>query len=69
MVTIFGPKVANTKCDHYLGKFICYSEDITSALCVPLAIITPHSLNSPDWTCVAVGFSSGFVRFFTEVSI
>ena len=23
----------------------------------------------PDWTCVIVGFSSGYVRFYTEVSV
>jgi len=25
------------------------------------------STGRPDWTCIVVGFSSGYVRFYTEV--
>lgn len=26
------------------------------------------STGRPDWTCIVVGFTSGYVRFYTEVS-
>lgn len=48
----------------------CFSEQITSVICLPIAQVnTKLSTHcSPDWFCIAIGFSSGFVRFYTEVS-
>ncbi|XP_022917832.2 rab3 GTPase-activating protein non-catalytic subunit [Onthophagus taurus] len=40
---------------------------ITSVLCLP---VVSHGQTSsqvgPDWTCIAVGFQSGYIRFYTE---
>uniref|UniRef100_A0A2S2P4L9 Rab3 GTPase-activating protein non-catalytic subunit n=1 Tax=Schizaphis graminum TaxID=13262 RepID=A0A2S2P4L9_SCHGA len=43
-------------------------EQITSVVCLPIAAIdTKLSTHcSPDWFCIAIGFSSGFVKFYTE---
>lgn len=41
-------------------------ETITSVLCLPLASQKRSLEGSPDWTCVVVGFSSGYVRIYTE---
>jgi hypothetical protein len=48
--------------------FLPYSEQITSVLCLPLISKGKSSHCGPDWTCIIAGFSSGFVRFYTEVS-
>uniref|UniRef100_A0A672NL22 Rab3 GTPase-activating protein non-catalytic subunit-like n=1 Tax=Sinocyclocheilus grahami TaxID=75366 RepID=A0A672NL22_SINGR len=42
-------------------------ECICSVICIPLASQKRSSTGRPDWTCVVVGFSSGYVRFYTEV--
>ncbi|XP_034944441.1 rab3 GTPase-activating protein non-catalytic subunit [Chelonus insularis] len=43
------------------------NEFITSILCLPLISLgKSSSINNPDWTCIAVGFSSGLLRFYTE---
>lgn len=41
-------------------------EVITSILLIPLVSQQKTSGGSPDWTCVVVGFSSGYVRIYTE---
>ncbi|KAF4522485.1 hypothetical protein B566_EDAN002570 [Ephemera danica] len=41
-------------------------EEITSVLCVPLLSQLKSSPSGTDWTCIVVGFSSGYVRFYTE---
>ncbi|XP_014669497.1 PREDICTED: rab3 GTPase-activating protein non-catalytic subunit-like [Priapulus caudatus] len=41
-------------------------EQITTITCLPLASQKKSSHGSPDWTCVIVGFSSGYVRIYTE---
>ncbi|KAL1121962.1 hypothetical protein AAG570_003370, partial [Ranatra chinensis] len=43
------------------------SEQITCVLCLPVAASGRQSSHSgADWTCIAVGFSSGAIRFYTE---
>uniref|UniRef100_A0A667Y7Q8 RAB3 GTPase activating protein subunit 2 (non-catalytic) n=1 Tax=Myripristis murdjan TaxID=586833 RepID=A0A667Y7Q8_9TELE len=42
-------------------------ECVSSVICVPLASQKRSSTGRPDWTCVVVGFSSGYVRFYTEL--
>ncbi|KAH3851377.1 hypothetical protein DPMN_093857 [Dreissena polymorpha] len=44
------------------------SEFVTSLLCLPLASQKMSTQGAPDWTCVLVGLSSGFVRIYTEVN-
>ncbi|CAL8271744.1 unnamed protein product [Merluccius merluccius] len=41
-------------------------ECVNSVICIPLASQKRSSTGRPDWTCVVVGFSSGYVRFYTE---
>ncbi|XP_067335261.1 rab3 GTPase-activating protein non-catalytic subunit-like isoform X2 [Channa argus] len=41
-------------------------ECVSSCICIPLASQKRSSTGRPDWTCVVVGFSSGYVRFYTE---
>lgn len=37
-------------------------------LIVFVFVLVPRSSTGrPDWTCVVVGFTSGYVRFYTEV--
>ncbi|UJR30170.1 hypothetical protein I4U23_017710 [Adineta vaga] len=43
------------------------NERITSVLCLPIASSTKRS--SPEWTCIIVGFTSGYVRMYTEDGI
>uniref|UniRef100_UPI0000F20220 rab3 GTPase-activating protein non-catalytic subunit n=1 Tax=Danio rerio TaxID=7955 RepID=UPI0000F20220 len=42
-------------------------ESINSVICIPLASQKRSSTGRPDWTCIVVGFSSGYVRFYTEL--
>lgn len=44
---------------------IIFSEWVTSVICLPL--ISLGKAAGPDWTCIAVGYNTGFVRFYTEV--
>lgn len=30
-------------------------------------LVCRSSTGQPDWTCVVVGFTTGYVRFYTEV--
>lgn len=41
-------------------------ECVSSTICIPLASQKRSSTGRPDWTCVVVGFTSGYVRFYTE---
>ena len=34
-----------------------------------LTILCRSSQGGPDWTCILVGFSSGYLRVFTEVRV
>ncbi|KAM4542363.1 rab3 GTPase-activating protein non-catalytic subunit isoform 2-T2 [Odontesthes bonariensis] len=44
-------------------------ECVGSAICIPLASQKRSSTGRPDWTCVVVGFTSGYVRFYTESGV
>uniref|UniRef100_A0A8C2E8P1 RAB3 GTPase activating protein subunit 2 (non-catalytic) n=1 Tax=Cyprinus carpio TaxID=7962 RepID=A0A8C2E8P1_CYPCA len=44
-------------------------ECISSVICIPLASQKRSSTGRPDWTCIVVGFSSGYVRFYTESGV
>ncbi|XP_069464692.1 rab3 GTPase-activating protein non-catalytic subunit [Ambystoma mexicanum] len=41
-------------------------ECVSCALCIPLASQKRSSTGRPDWTCIVVGFTSGYLRFYTE---
>ncbi|XP_060128975.1 rab3 GTPase-activating protein non-catalytic subunit [Zootoca vivipara] len=41
-------------------------ECVSSVLCIPLASQKRSSTGRPDWNCIVVGFTSGYVRFYTE---
>lgn len=42
-------------------------EFITSISCIPLITLGKAApTNCPDWTCISVGFSTGFIGFYTE---
>ncbi|KAG8193907.1 hypothetical protein JTE90_011463 [Oedothorax gibbosus] len=42
------------------------NENITSILCLPLASQKRSLQGGPDWTCIVVGFSTGYIRIYTE---
>uniref|UniRef100_UPI00358E2FD6 rab3 GTPase-activating protein non-catalytic subunit-like n=1 Tax=Myxine glutinosa TaxID=7769 RepID=UPI00358E2FD6 len=44
-------------------------EYVSSVLCIPLASQKRSSTGHPDWTCIVVGFTSGYVRFYTETGV
>lgn len=46
----------------------CVDNDdpITAVLCLPVVIESQSSQVGPEWVCVAIGFESGIVRFYTE---
>ncbi|XP_041668477.1 rab3 GTPase-activating protein non-catalytic subunit isoform X2 [Cheilinus undulatus] len=44
-------------------------ECVSSSVCIPLASQKRSSTGRPDWTCVVVGFTSGYVRFYTESGV
>ncbi|XP_063427524.1 rab3 GTPase-activating protein non-catalytic subunit-like [Mytilus trossulus] len=41
-------------------------ETITAVLCLPLASQKRSTQGAPDWTCIIVGFSTGYIRIYTE---
>lgn len=43
------------------------SDEINAILCLPLLSQKQSSTGGPDWTCVIVGFTSGYVAMYTEV--
>lgn len=40
---------------------VCEAPRFTGSVC------PRSSTGRPDWTCIVVGFTSGYVRFYTEV--
>ncbi|CAL4058806.1 unnamed protein product, partial [Meganyctiphanes norvegica] len=42
------------------------NDEISEILCLPLISQKQSSAGGPDWTCVIVGFSSGYVSMYTE---
>jgi len=38
-------------------------------MCLPLASQKRSTQGGPDWTCILVGFSTGYLRIYTEVSL
>lgn len=43
-----------------------WSYMLSLTLCV---CVCRSSTGRPDWTCVVIGFTSGYVRFYTEVGV
>ncbi|KAF5291197.1 hypothetical protein FQA39_LY14439 [Lamprigera yunnana] len=41
-------------------------DPIRAILCLPVVIQSQSSQVGPEWVCIAVGFESGFVRFYTD---
>ncbi|XP_070571342.1 rab3 GTPase-activating protein non-catalytic subunit-like [Ptychodera flava] len=41
-------------------------EHISSVMCVPLASQKRSSQGGPDWTCIMIGLTSGYVHMYTE---
>ncbi|KAJ8980472.1 hypothetical protein NQ317_013225 [Molorchus minor] len=67
--------ILSSKCIPHssLGQFaITYSgsiheyDKVKSVLCVPIIGQTHNTYVGPEWTCIIVGYDSGFVRFYTE---
>ena len=48
---------------------IDYDEHVTSLLCMPIMSTRRASPGSIDWTALVIGFSSGYVKFYTEQSL
>ncbi|KAJ8367335.1 hypothetical protein AAFF_G00320840 [Aldrovandia affinis] len=44
-------------------------ECVNSVICIPLASQKRSSTGRPDWSCIVVGFTSGYVRFYTESGV
>ncbi|RUS87661.1 hypothetical protein EGW08_004584 [Elysia chlorotica] len=44
-------------------------ETITALLCLPLASQKRSTHGGPDWTCIIVGFSSGYVRMYSQTGV
>uniref|UniRef100_A0A3P9N7Y5 RAB3 GTPase activating protein subunit 2 (non-catalytic) n=1 Tax=Poecilia reticulata TaxID=8081 RepID=A0A3P9N7Y5_POERE len=44
-------------------------ERVSSVIAIPLASQKRSSTGRPDWTCIVVGFTSGYVRFYTESGV
>ncbi|ROT62239.1 putative rab3 GTPase-activating protein non-catalytic subunit [Penaeus vannamei] len=45
------------------------SDEINAILCLPLLSQKQSSTGGPDWTCVIVGFTSGYVAMYTECGL
>nr|CAI5849691.1 unnamed protein product [Callosobruchus analis] len=41
-------------------------DKVKAILCLPVLGESQHSHVGPDWTCILVGYDSGYVRFYTE---
>ncbi|CAH1792515.1 unnamed protein product [Owenia fusiformis] len=41
-------------------------EEITALACIPLASQKKSTQGGPDWTCLVAGFTSGYIRIYTE---
>lgn len=44
-----------------------YVHDLEQFLTSNVSLWNRSSTGRPDWTCIVVGFTSGYVRFYTEV--
>ncbi|MPC83734.1 Rab3 GTPase-activating protein non-catalytic subunit [Portunus trituberculatus] len=44
------------------------NDEISAMLCLPLISQKQSSTGGPDWTCIIVGFTSGYVAMYTEVT-
>lgn len=42
------------------------NDEISAMLCLPLISQKQSSTGGPDWTCIIVGFTSGYVAMYTE---
>lgn len=40
---------------------------VRACYAIALTVVFRSTHGGPDWTCVIVGFSSGYVRMYTEV--
>ncbi|KAJ8913603.1 hypothetical protein NQ315_013425 [Exocentrus adspersus] len=49
----------------YSGSVHEYDK-VKAVLCLPIVGQSQNSYIGPDWTCILVGYDSGFVRFYTE---
>ncbi|CAK8697150.1 unnamed protein product [Clavelina lepadiformis] len=64
----------NLKSGDFSNLTVCFQgvlaendgEVITNVLCLPLMSLKQSSHGSRDWICVLVGFSSGYVRMYTD---
>lgn len=57
----------------FFSLLFVYSEEITAAICLPLimpskSVRVAHTSEQTDWTCIVLGFNSGYVRFYDEVT-
>ncbi|XP_071454770.1 rab3 GTPase-activating protein non-catalytic subunit [Hetaerina americana] len=63
-------KKGNASCKYVVfwsgSLYIEKTDLITSVLCLPLASVGKSSHHGADWTCIVIGYSSGFVGFYTE---
>ncbi|XP_018563175.1 rab3 GTPase-activating protein regulatory subunit [Anoplophora glabripennis] len=41
-------------------------DKVKAVLCLPIIGQSQNSHVGPDWTCILIGYDSGFVRFYTE---
>lgn len=48
------------------GDHLTHDDYITSLLCLPIASQKKTLSGGVDWTCIVVGFNSGYVRIYTE---
>ncbi|CAF3032410.1 unnamed protein product [Rotaria socialis] len=65
-------KVSSHEQSNFIASFdtklqVESNERITSVLCIPVASSVKRS--SHEWTCVIVGFTTGYVRMYTEDGI
>lgn len=49
----------------YSGSIHDYDK-VKSVLCLPVVEQNGKSIVGTDWTCILIGFDSGYVRFYTE---
>lgn len=52
---------------HYITLLYVYSLEQDLFLIFCISLWNRSSTGRPDWTCIVVGFTSGYVRFYTEV--
>lgn len=55
-------------CSCSLSRYVVYREEVTCVYCLPLLSYKQSSQGAPEWTCVIVGFNTGHVRMYDEVS-